>query len=192
MLRTDRDHPNCRQLVTRALMVAPCSGEAAGCHLHPSGASHQQLQSGRIALRTCQLASDWPLVLSRNHGGKVSSAAVEAGRRPCRATFSGGTCISGQTVLAAPQQESVRQCLAPALAAYGAAAVASTAPAEGPAMPQGCQSLPDICRQVDALVAQDGEQCTSQLQCPDPAALTASGAYCVTSCSSQAGMTPTC
>ena len=69
-----------------------------------------------------------------------------------------GTYISGQTVLAAPQQKSVRQCLIPAPAAYGAAAAASNAPAEGPAMPQGSQSLPDMRRQVEALVAQDGEQ----------------------------------
>ena len=93
----------------------------------------------------------------------VASAAGEPGRCLCRTTFSGGTCISGQTVLAAAQQESIWQCLVPALAAYCAAAAASTAPAEGPAMPQGGQSLPDMRRQVDALVAQDGEQCTSQL-----------------------------
>ena len=36
-------------------------------------------------------------------------------------------------------------------------------------MPQGGQSLPDMRRQVDALVAQDGEQCTKHLQCLDPA-----------------------
>eukprot|EP00891_Asterochloris_glomerata_P002596 jgi/Astpho2/2596/fgenesh1_pg.00048_%23_87_t len=71
------------------------------------------------------------------------------------ASFNGGTCISGQTVLGAAQQEGVQQCLKPVLMANGDAAAASTAPAEGPAVPEAGQSLPDIHRQVDAVIAQD-------------------------------------
>ena len=101
-----------------------------------------------------------------------AGAFAETFQPPCSASFSGGTCISGQTVLGASQQEGVQQCLSPVLTAYGNAAAASTAPAEGPAMPPAGQSLPDIHRQVDALVAQDGKQCTDQLLKSAPAGLT--------------------
>ena len=100
-----------------------------------------------------------------------ATAAAETLQPLRSASFSGGTCISGHTVLEAAQQEGVQQCLKPLLTACGSAAAASTAPAEGPAVPQAGQSLPDIHRQVDALVAQDGEQSTDQSLCSNPAGL---------------------
>ena len=103
--------------------------------------------------------------------GQITVAAAEPCQPPCSASFNGGTCISGQTVLGAAQQEGVQQCLKPVLMANGDAAAASTAPAEGPAVPEAGQSLPDIHRQVDAVIAQDGKQSTDQYLCPDPAGL---------------------
>ena len=96
------------------------------------------------------------------HMALIARAVAEMFQPACSSSFSGGSCISGQAVLGAAQQEGVQQCLMPVLTACGDAAAASTAPAEGPAMPQAGQSLPDIHCQVDALVAQDGEQSTNQ------------------------------
>ena len=98
-----------------------------------------------------------------------TTAAAETFQPLRSASFSGGACISGQAVLGAAKQEGVQQCLLPVLTTYGDAVAASTAPAEGAAVPQAGQSLPDIHREVDALVAQDGEQTADQFIHSDPA-----------------------
>ena len=136
----------------------------------------QQLQIIRLLwsnVGLLQIGQRWPAEeLCLHQHGRITITVSETLQPLRSASFSGGTCISGQTVLGAAQQVDVQQCLIPVLTAYGDAAAASTAPAEGPAVPQAGQSLPDIHRQVDALVAQDGEQSTDRCLWLTPAGLT--------------------